>query len=251
MLIDPETCIGCGSCAPYCPMEAIIVHKKDKVSGRKAYAEIDRDECVECAVCHRAGVCPTDAVVREELEMPRVMRAFFSDPWFSHPGTDIPGRGTEEMKTNEVTGRFGQEQIGFGLEFGRPGIGCRLKETEPAIAKLTSLGITLEPNNPLTQLVEDPVTGRLRDDVRDEKVLSAIVEAVTPLSKAQDVLHTVIELSKQIDTVFSLGVISTARPNGEFPHILEMQKAGINPSINGKTNPGLGRPLYQPKKLKS
>lgn len=245
MLIDQEICIGCGACSPYCPMEAIFVHKKDKASGRPAYAEIERDECVECAVCFRAGICPTDAIVKENLEMPRVMRAFFSDPWFSHPGTDIPGRGTEEMKTNEVTGRFREGQIGFGLEFGRPGIGCRLRETEAAIAMLTALGITLEPNNPLTQLIENPSTGRLRDDVRDEKVLSAIVEAVTPLSKAQDVLQAVVDISKQIDTVFSLGVISTAHPNGEFPHLAEMQKAGITPSINGKTNIGLGRPLFR------
>jgi hypothetical protein len=149
------------------------------------------------------------------------------------------------MKTNEVTGRFREGQIGFGLEFGRPGIGCRLRETEPAIARFTALGISLEPNNPLTQLIEDPATGKLRDDVRDEKVLSAIVEAVTPLSKAQDVLQAVADISQEIDTVFSLGIISTSHPNDEFPHLREMQKAGITPSINGKTNIGLGRPLFQ------
>jgi hypothetical protein len=121
-------------------MEAVIVHKKGKAAGRPAYAEIERDECVECAVCYLAGVCPTDAIVKEDLSMPRLMRAFFSDSWHSHPGTDIPGRGTEEMKTNEVTRRFREGQIGFGLEFGRPGIGCHLKETEPAIARFTALG---------------------------------------------------------------------------------------------------------------
>ena len=33
MLIDREKCIGCGKCVPYCPMGAIIFHKKDKEKG--------------------------------------------------------------------------------------------------------------------------------------------------------------------------------------------------------------------------
>ena len=245
MIIDRMTCVGCGACVPYCPVGAIIFHKKNKKLEQKAVAEIDRDECVECCVCHRAKVCPSGSILKEVLEMPRVIRAFFSDPWFNHPGTDIPGRGTEEMKTNEVTGRFKQGEIGFGLEFGRPGVGCRLKETEPAIAKLTRVGVLLEPKNPLTQLIEDPKTGRLRSDVREEKVLSAFVEAVTPLSKAQQVFQAVFEIAELTQTVFSLGVIGTVNADRAFPHIDEMKKAGLSPSINGKTNLGLGRPLYQ------
>ena len=40
MFIDREACIGCGKCVPYCPMEAIIFYKKDKIKGIKPYAEI-------------------------------------------------------------------------------------------------------------------------------------------------------------------------------------------------------------------
>jgi len=30
MVIDREKCIGCGKCVAYCPMGAILFHKKDK-----------------------------------------------------------------------------------------------------------------------------------------------------------------------------------------------------------------------------
>lgn len=244
MKIDRETCTGCGKCAPYCPMGAIVLHKKDRERGEKAFAEIVRDECVECSVCFRAGVCPSGAIIKETLEMPRLIRAFFSDPWFSHPGTDIPGRGTEEMKTNEVTGRFREGFLGVGLEFGRPGAGCRLREVEPAVRKFASLGVTLEPKNPLTQIVADHEGGRIREDVRNEKVLSAIVEAVVPVEKCQEVFQAVRELAEEVETVFSVGVITKVAGDGSYPSVDEMRRAGIFPSINGKVNLGLGRPLF-------
>jgi ferredoxin len=245
MKIDPETCTGCGRCMPYCPVGAIALHKKDREKGLKAFAEIIRDECVECSVCFRADVCPSGAILKETLEMPRLIRAFFSDPWFSHPGTDIPGRGTEEMKTNEVTGRFKDGFIGIGLEFGRPGVGCRLREAEPAIRRLVSLGVKLEPKNPLTQIVADFQNGRIQEDVRNEKVLSAIVEAVVPLKQCQAVFQAVKGLSKEVETVFSVGVITRVAGDGSYPSVDEMKRAGIGPSINGKVNLGLGRPFFE------
>ena len=41
-----------------------------------------------------------------KYEWPRTVRANFSDPLVEHPETKVPGRGTEEMKTTEVTGRI-------------------------------------------------------------------------------------------------------------------------------------------------
>jgi len=245
MKIDPEICTGCGQCVPYCPMGAIVLYKKDRKRGEKAFAEIVRDECVECSVCFRADVCQSGAIIKETLEMPRLVRAFFSDPWFSHPGTDIPGRGTEEMKTNEVTGRFREGFVGIGLEFGRPGTGCRLREVEPAVRKFASLDVKLEPENPLTQIVADHESGRIREDVRNEKVLSAIVEAVVPVAKCQEVFQAVKELAGEVETVFSVGVITKVAGDGSYPSVDEMKKAGISPSINGKVNLGLGRPLFE------
>ncbi|MBC8477856.1 MAG: 4Fe-4S binding protein, partial [Dehalococcoidia bacterium] len=92
MKIDPELCIVCEACLPYCPMAAIIM--KDDM------AVIDEDECVDCNVCLKSGVCPVDAFVFEPAPWPRSLRATFSDPRTEHKETKIAGRGTEEMKTN-------------------------------------------------------------------------------------------------------------------------------------------------------
>ena len=244
MLIDREKCIGCGKCVPYCPMGAIIFHKKDKEKDLKPYAEVDLTECVECAVCLRAEVCTTDAIYEEALEWPRSLRKAFSDPLHVHEGTDIPGRGTEEMKTNDVTGRFPEGCIGIGMELGRPGTGTRFKEAEKVIKRLVPMGIELESHNPLTHLIADKATGELRREVLEEKVLSAIVEFTVPLEKAQAVFSVVKEVAGEIDTVFSLDLICKVGEGGSLPIIEEVAKAGLVRSLNGKVNVGLGRPLY-------
>ncbi len=245
MIIAQDRCQGCAKCVPYCPVDAIISFKRDKAKGIAAHAIINSDECVECGACYRAKVCETDAFVRDVLPYPRVLRQLFSDPWFSHPGTDIPGRGTEEMKTNEVTGRFWDGYIGIGLEFGRPGVGCRLKETERAFQRLLPLGFVLEPKNPLTQLIADPKTGALKPEAREEKVLSAIVEGIVPLDKAAHAFEIIKELANEIDTVFSLDVIGKVARDGNIPVREAMRAAGFTPSAAGKTNVGLGRPLFE------
>lgn len=244
MLIHKETCTGCGRCVPYCPMGVIILHKKYKEKKIKPYAEIDLDECVECSVCLRAEVCPTNAIYEEELKWPRILRKAFSDPLYVHEGTDIPGRGTEEMKTNDVTGRFPVGYIGVGMEMGRPGTGTRFREAEKVIQRLAAMGIELEPHNPLTHLIVNKDTGQLREEVLDEKVLSAIVEFTIPIEKAQHVFSVLKEVAGKVNTVFSLDLICKIAPDGGLPIIKETDKAGLVRSLNGKVNVGLGRPLY-------
>jgi NAD-dependent dihydropyrimidine dehydrogenase PreA subunit len=244
MLIRKETCIGCGKCVPYCPMEAIIFHKKRKGEKERSFAEIDLSECVECSVCLRTGVCPTDAIYEQELGWPRILRKAFSDPLYVHEGTDVPGRGTEEMKTNDVTGRYPDGYIGIGMELGRPGTGTRFRDAEELIKRLVKMGITLEPHNPLTQLIADAVTGELRREVLEEKVLSAIVEFTIPVEKAQEVFSVIRETATEIGTVFSLDLICKVAPNGDIPIIAEVEKAGLERSLNGKVNVGLGRPAF-------
>lgn len=245
MVIEREKCIGCGKCVAYCPMGAILFHKKEKGKKLKPYAEVDLDECVECSVCLRAGVCSTDAIYEEELKWPRILRKAFSDPLHVHAGTDIPGRGTEEMKTNEVTGRFPEGCIGVGMELGRPGTGTRFKEAEKVIKRLAGMGIELESHNPLTHLIANKDTGELRKEILEEKVLSAIVEFTIPIEKAQEVFSAVKEVAGGIDTVFSLDLICKVGPDGQIPIVEEVEKAGLFRSVNGKVNVGLGRPLYK------
>jgi hypothetical protein len=52
------------------------------------------------------------------------------------------------------------------------------------------------------------------------------------------------KIADEVDTVFSLDVIGKVAPDGSIPAELEMRKAGLSPSFNGKVNVGLGRPLF-------
>ena len=239
MLIDKEACIGCEACHPYCPVQAIRTVEKDDVS------DVDQDECVECGVCLRSEICPTDAIFMPELQWPRSVRAFFSDPLTKHPSTELEGRGTEEMKTNDVTGRFPSGIAGIGVEMGRPGIGTSLKDLQTVAMALAKIGVEFEPQNPTTALMADPKIGRLREDILEEKVLSAIVEFSIENNRLKDALEALKKAATKIDTVFSLCLISRIGRDGDIPTIPIALGAGFTPRINTKTNVGLGRPLRE------
>lgn len=238
MKIDPDTCIGCEQCIPYCPMGAI--HLTDA-----GVSEIDWDECVECGVCLRNADCPTDSIVETENPWPRSVRGLFSNPLAEHKETRIPGRGTEEMKTNDVTGRFKYGQVGMAMEVGRPGTGTRFRDIQILTMAMAELDIRLEPQNPVIFLIIDEEKGLLNPDVLDEKVLSAIVEFTIPIEKVPAVIQRLREVEGQLNTVFSVDLICKVQPDGSVPTIPLMERLGIPLSVNGKNNVGLGRPYFE------
>jgi NAD-dependent dihydropyrimidine dehydrogenase PreA subunit len=233
MLIDEQTCGGCGECVPYCVVGAISM---DDGAG---VARVDLDECVECGACVRAGVCSTDSFYQQELVWPRLLRAQFSDPLGVHPKTGIPGRGTEEIKTNDVTDRVKPGYAGMAVELGRPSVGAKLADVEKVAMALSRIGVEHEPANPVTFLMTDKETGKMQDDVLQEKVLSAIVEFIVPQSKVVQVLQTLREVAPTLDTVFSLDLAVRYEPDGSVPLAKEVEDAGFALSINGKTNVGM------------
>ena len=229
-----ETCIGCGSCVPYCPMEAISVGPER--------AEIDQDECVECNNCIRAEVCPTDSLMAPELKWPRSVRKVFSDPAPQHGLTGVPGRGTEEMKTNDVTGRYRVGEAGFVLDVGRPGVGTRLRDVERIYKRLVHLGIHFEERNPLRSLLKEDDEAAFKEEVLDEKVLSIIIEFNVPSSRIGDVLETLKKCASEIDTVFSVGLIDKVSEEGSMDNCEQATQLGYRSSVNAKVNIGIGRP---------
>ena len=239
MKIDEDKCIGCLECVDYCPVNAIKENGGDK-------AFIDEEECVECGCCLRVEVCEQEALWQPELQWPRILRAQFSDPCVKHTsGSGNSGRGTSEMKTNDVTGRYPLGSIGIAAELGRPGIGTRMDDIEKVAQAVLSLGVEMEEENPTYNLFEDPAKGKLREDIRGEKVLSAILEFKTTEAKAPQVLKALERVAGEVDTVFSVDIASMLEPDGCTPAERVARKAGFEIRPNGKTNLGLGRPLAE------
>lgn len=264
MKISTDRCVACGNCIPVCPVGAIDI---DPTLGR---AVVDQDRCVECFTCYRGlstehlnpvlvrtlrkvlgwarmrfdpepDVCPTAAIEPQELSWPRVVRRAFSDPLVPHESTGIHGRGTEEVKTNDVTHRVEEGEAGFTIEFGRPTVSVRFRDISLMTESLAELGVSFEANNPVTHLMVDRSTGKIREDILDERVLSAIVEIKTSLEQVPEILRTVAAVSKRLDTIVSIGVSTRCSAEGRSALEEVLRNEGFR-FWRGKTNLGLGRP---------
>src|SRR5713226_4014333 len=264
MRINPNKCVACGNCTYVCPVGAIYI---DPAIRR---ATINRDECVECYTCFNGlsqehlnpvfvrtlrkafqmmrlrfdpepDVCPTAAFEPDELAWPRAVRRAFSDPRVPHESTGVHGRGTEEVKTNDVSGRVQVGEVGFTIEFGRPGVGARFRDIQKMCWALARAGVAFEKKNPVTSLMSDVSSGTIREDILDEKVLSAIVEIKVPAERTEEIIRLVWDIEKQIDTVVALGVGTRCDERGEdnlVGPILERLGYKLE---RAKTNIGLGR----------
>lgn len=108
---------------------------------------------------------------------------------------------------------------------------------------LAKMGIVFEPCNPMTSLM-DPATGIVHDDVRNEKILSAIVEFTIPEERFEEVATVVYEAAKHcVGTVFSWGLVVRYAEDGTIPVTKVLDRMGIKIPKNAKVNVGLGRPL--------
>ncbi len=269
MNINPDKCVGCGNCTYVCPMGAIYIDK----TSRKA--TINRDECVECYSCFNGmsqehmnpklvrgirklfqlarvrfdpepDVCPTAAFEPDVLTWPRAVRRAFSDPRVPHESTGVEGRGTEEVKTNDVTGRVAPGEAGLTIEFGRPGIGVRMWEVEVMCRELARVGVTFERRNPVTSLMSDVTKGTLREEVLNEKVLSAIVETKVPAGRVQEILRLTESVSVKINTVVSIGVATCCDREGKDDVVAPILSRLGYDLVRAKTNIGLGRATNTP-----
>ena len=264
MTINPSKCVACGNCTYVCPMGAIYIDPQIK------RATINRNECVECYACYNGmsqehlnptmvrtlrrifqmmrlrfdpepDVCPTAAFEPEELAWPRIVRRAFSDPRVPHESTGVEGRGTEEVKTNDVSGRVKVGEVGFTIEFGRPGVGVWMRDIQQMCRALAQAGVSFEKRNPVTSLMTDLSEGTLREDILNEKVLSAIVEIKTRVERTEEIIRLVWEVEKRINTVIAIGVGTRCDPDGEervVGPILERLGYRLE---RAKTNIGLGR----------
>ncbi|HWF09132.1 MAG TPA: 4Fe-4S dicluster domain-containing protein [Bryobacteraceae bacterium] len=264
MKINAAKCVACGNCTYVCPMGAIYI---EPVSRR---ATINQRECVECYACFNGlsqehlnptfvrtvrrlfqiarirfdpepDVCPTAAFEPNQLQWPRIVRRAFSDPRVPHESTGVHGRGTEEVKTNDVSGRVGVGEVGFTIEFGRPGVGVWFRDIQKMCRALARAGVAFEKKNPVTSLMSDVAAGTIREDILDEKVLSAIVEIKVRVERAEEIIRLIWEVEKQIDTVVALGAGARCDEEGEDNVVAPILERLGYKLERAKTNIGLGR----------
>lgn len=239
--VNTEKCIGCGICLPYCPLEAISLRDK------KAW--VDPDRCADCWVCLRKKVCPRDALTAPELsDFYTVFRHVLCDPVETFGGTGVTGRGTEECKTNDVTGRYKKGEVGLAIDMGRPGLGCALRDVEKVAMAIAAAGAELAgpAETPLAQLMMDLKTGKLKEEALAHPhltFLSIIIEGKCKEEKLRDVLLALKQVQHEIDSVFSLGLIIRPQPDGTAPVLQVLDELGIPRPLRGKVNVGLGKPL--------
>jgi hypothetical protein len=101
--------------------------------------------------------------------------------------------------------------------------------------------VEFESKNPLTNLI-DCKTGQLPAEIREEKVLSAIIEITVEEAKLLDVLGLIQETAKGLETVISMDVSCRAAEDGTWPCAKILKEAGIFYRPNAKINVGLGKP---------
>lgn len=247
MQVNEEKCIACKRCFPYCPMGKIHTFRRHENIPGRVYIEIDQDACTDCGMCLRADICPVNALYQPVEDWPREVRGLLSNPLIEFKGSQVPGRGTEEMKTNDVKGSFLPGEVGIGIELGRPGIGAYFKDVEIVAMALmrADIGYELAEENPVTHFMSNKKTGKLGDDVLNEKATSAIIEGKCRLEKLPEALKVLEEAAAKVNTVFSVEVITKVTPEGEVPIKAALENLGYWFSINSKNNMGLGEPVFK------
>jgi ferredoxin len=263
MQIDPKRCVACGNCVAVCPMGAIYI---DRTVNR---AKVNADECVECYTCFRGmsmerlnptlvrgirrvlhlfrlrfdpepDVCPTTAITPDELTWPRVVRRAFSDVTASHESTGVHGRGTEEVKTNDVTNRLGFGRIGLTVELGRPGIGVWFRDVQHVTTSLAAAKVAFEEKNPVSSLMTDRERGLLNPEILEEKVMSVIIECTAAEADIVDTLLLLRRISGEIPTIMAVGISVRCDERGQSPLEQVLREHGFEFN-RAKTNIGIGR----------
>ena len=97
----------------------------------------------------------------------------------------------------------------------------------------------------MTTLMSDVSTGTIREDILNEKVLSAILEIKVPVERAEEIIRIVKDVGRGLDNVVTIGAGVRCDAQGD-DHIVGpiFERLGYKLE-RAKTNTGLGK-RYEP-----
>ena len=94
LMVDAQRCVGCGSCIPACPQNAIC----RTVSGR---VETDREKCTVCGACVSRCLYGARSIVGEQIPVKELVRRLVRDRMFYETsGGGVTLSGGEVMSQN-------------------------------------------------------------------------------------------------------------------------------------------------------
>jgi benzoyl-CoA 2,3-epoxidase subunit A len=213
-LIDPESCIRCGTCEKICPERAITLGAQNYV--------IDAAKCTHCGTC--LDPCPTGAIASwRKVPSARAYSIEAQMGWVELP---------DELTAAELAaeGATVDSDAAVGAAVPAPA------ETVTATAALDGMqhGATVPPwsaAHPYTQLYDagDPVTATVTGNMR-----------VTEIGRDYDTHHIVLDLDKKPFPVLegqSIGVIppgvnAAGRPHHARQYSISNARDGERPGFN-------------------
>ena len=110
---------------------------------------------------------------------------------------------------------------------------------------MAAFGVEFETCNPTTSLMSDPASGKFKDELLNEKVISAILEFSVRQETLPGVLEAIKGVAGQVECVFTVCVACKADADETVSSYKYLDQAGVWYAPNGKTNVGLGRPLIE------
>lgn len=237
--INQEKCQGCKECLIMCPDEAI------SYANGKCF--IDPNKCTECYFCLRHSICPNNAFETTELDTYiKQFQHVISDPAESHGiKKGVTGRGAEEVKTLDVTGRLKHGSAGITIDVGRPGLGVYLRDVEKIAVAVIKAGVEIPPGekSPLGSIMPDRLTGKLYPEYLNYRFHSLILEGNFQEEQLPEVMKALKEVENEIETVFTVGLVLRIDDNCYNKSLDCLDELDIPKPHRGKINLGLGRPL--------
>jgi len=116
---------------------------------------------------------------------------------------------------------------------GRPSTSARFTDVETIAKVVIAHGAKLETQNPSAIIFEENNPGIIKEEFRNERALSVIIEAMIEPEELPGLLKDLKEAQKNVETVFSVDVI-TRMSDGEIPTDKLLEEAGVNAALTAR-----------------